>query len=125
MKMYRIGRIRGVVYQNHWMSMHRIPPLPLWLVGWFVIPFEDFKLWRRKKHERMIEERRRQDDGDRLQSGSFILAAFAERTPVSASVSACSKASLAHGTAENVCHSDRATSTVASKHRKARPQRGD
>ena len=30
MKMYRIGRIRGVVYQNHWMSMHRIPPLPLW-----------------------------------------------------------------------------------------------
>ena len=65
MKMYRIGRIRGVVYQNHWMSMHRIPPLPLWLVGWFVIPFEDFKLWRQKKHERMIEERRRQDDGNR------------------------------------------------------------
>ena len=35
------------------------------------------------------------------------------------------KGQLAHGTAENVCHSDRATITVASRHRKARPQRGD
>jgi len=22
-------------YQNRWMSMHRIPPVPLWLVDWF------------------------------------------------------------------------------------------
>ena len=62
MKMYRIGRIRGVVYQNHWMSMHRIPPLPLWLVGWFVIPFEDF---RRGGEKRRDDETSTSDADDR------------------------------------------------------------
>jgi hypothetical protein len=31
----RVPNNRGWVYQNHWMSMHRIPPVPLWTVGWF------------------------------------------------------------------------------------------
>ena len=62
MKMYHFGRIRGVVYQNHWMRMHRIPPLPLWLVFWFVNPYEDFKLWREKRRQVRMEASRRQYD---------------------------------------------------------------
>jgi hypothetical protein len=50
--MYRIGRIKGVVYQNHWMSRHRIPPVPLWLVFWFVIPIGDFLACRRRQSQR-------------------------------------------------------------------------
>jgi hypothetical protein len=25
----------GKVYQNRWMCMHRIPPIPTWTVWWF------------------------------------------------------------------------------------------
>ena len=32
----------GEYYHAHWMSRHRIPPLPWWLVGWFVMPLEIF-----------------------------------------------------------------------------------
>jgi len=37
-----------VVYQNFWMWKHGIRPLPLWLVGWFVIPLENFRAWRQR-----------------------------------------------------------------------------
>ena len=35
----------GRYYHTHWMSRHRIPMLPWWLVGWFVGPL----LARRKR----------------------------------------------------------------------------
>ena len=35
-------RVKGWVYHAHWMSRHRIPPLPMWLVGWFVIAARKF-----------------------------------------------------------------------------------
>ena len=41
----------GVVYQNFWMRKHGIQPLPLWLVGWFVIPLESFRAWRQRKRD--------------------------------------------------------------------------
>jgi hypothetical protein len=37
------------VYQTEWMHRHGIPPVSLWLVGWFVIPFEHFRLRRGKR----------------------------------------------------------------------------
>ncbi len=36
-------QIRGVVYQSQWMQKHGVPPMPLWLVGWSVIPFEAYR----------------------------------------------------------------------------------
>lgn len=41
----------SIVYHNRWMSKHRIPPLPWWLVGWFVIPIEHFLARRQKKRD--------------------------------------------------------------------------
>ena len=41
-------RVKGWVYHTHWMSRHGIPPLPMWLVCWFVIPLE---AWRRRKRD--------------------------------------------------------------------------
>ena len=37
-------RNRGRVYHTHWMSKHYVPPLPLWVVGWFVVPLEEIIL---------------------------------------------------------------------------------
>ena len=36
----------GRYYQTHWMSRHRIPMLPWWLVGWFVGPLY---AWKRRR----------------------------------------------------------------------------
>jgi hypothetical protein len=36
-------KYRGWVYQTYWMWRLGIPPIPLWLVGWFVIPFENYR----------------------------------------------------------------------------------
>jgi hypothetical protein len=33
----------GAVHQSRWMWKLGIPPVPLWLVGWFVIPLERFR----------------------------------------------------------------------------------
>jgi hypothetical protein len=33
---------RGEYYHSHWMSMHRIPPVPLWSIQWFL----DLGNWR-------------------------------------------------------------------------------
>jgi hypothetical protein len=30
------SKYRGCIFQNRWMSMHRIPPVPLWTVGWLL-----------------------------------------------------------------------------------------
>ena len=49
-----IMKSRGV-YQSQWMWEHGIPPMPLWLVGWFVIPLE---AWR---HRRAINRRSNDD----------------------------------------------------------------
>jgi hypothetical protein len=35
-------------YQSQWMCVHRIPPVPLWLVGWFVIPLGRYRARRRR-----------------------------------------------------------------------------
>lgn len=64
MRLFRIGQIRGVKYHNRWMSMHYIPPLPMWAVFWFAEPYEYFKWKREKKQEARRMERRRQDDDD-------------------------------------------------------------
>jgi hypothetical protein len=33
-------QMRGWVYQSKWMWKLGVPPLPLWLVGWLIIPLE-------------------------------------------------------------------------------------
>lgn len=37
---------KGRVYQSRWMWRYGIPPVPLWLVCWFVIPLERFRAWK-------------------------------------------------------------------------------
>lgn len=45
------SKILQSVYQTEWMYRHGIPPIPLWLVGWFVIPFERFRLRQKEKRQ--------------------------------------------------------------------------
>ena len=43
MSKYRGKKFRGCVYQNQWMGRHRIPPVPLWTVGWLLDLIDLFK----------------------------------------------------------------------------------
>ena len=42
---------KGRVYHSYWMSKYHIPPLPMWLVFWFVVPFENYQSWQEKRRD--------------------------------------------------------------------------
>jgi hypothetical protein len=42
---------RGEYYHAHWMAVRGIPPVPLWLVGWLVIPLERYLAQRTRDDE--------------------------------------------------------------------------
>ena len=65
---HRPPGMRGVVYQNFWMRKHGIRPVPVWLVGWFVIPLEQFRAWRQRRRDAewlsLSDEERAKRDAD-------------------------------------------------------------
>lgn len=44
-------REHPIYYQNLWMWKNGIRPIPLWLVGWFVIPLEKYRAWRQRRRD--------------------------------------------------------------------------